>query len=98
MKKLAFALLFITFYSCACFFQNEGTLTIYNESKSGSTYRVEVDNINYGVVGPGQSKDFTVPAGDRIVAIKFDHNGQLACQYAVVNIPLCGSRGLSCDQ
>ncbi|MGQ9618425.1 MAG: hypothetical protein ACUVUG_05625 [Candidatus Aminicenantia bacterium] len=98
MKKLILFLLLIGFYSCSCFFQNEGTLIIYNESKSGSTYRIEVDNINYGTVPPGTNKSFTVPAGDRILAIKFDHNGELACSYSVVNIPVCGSRSISCDQ
>lgn len=103
MKKfsliLVLAFLLSLFVSCSCFFNDTGTLWVENKSQRGLTYSVLVDNINYGTVGPGQRKSFeNVPAGDRILVFEVYPSGTIACQPAVVHIPLCGASSvISCD-
>ncbi len=103
MKKIALLssiiILLSLFISCACFFNDTGTLWVENKSQRGLTYSVLVDNINYGTVGPGQRKSFDdIPAGDRILVFEVYPSGQIACQPAVVHIPLCGASSvISCD-
>ncbi len=103
MKKLFLLIIFFIllslFISCSCFFDDTGTLWVENKSQRGLTYSVLVDNINYGTVAPGQRKGFNdVPAGDRVVVFEVYGTGAIACQPAVVHIPLCGaSNVISCD-
>jgi hypothetical protein len=103
MKKSIFVFIIFPllslFVSCACFFNDTGTLWVENKSQRGLTYSVLVDNINYGTVGPGQRKSFEdIPAGDRILVFEVYPSGQIACQPAVVHIPLCSaSNVISCD-
>lgn len=71
---------------------------VENKSQRGLTYSVLVDNINYGQVAPGQRKSFDAPAGDRILVFEVYGTGAIACQPAIVHIPLCGtSKVISCD-
>lgn len=103
MKKFLFILAFATvlslLVSCSCFFNDTGTLWVENKSQRGLTYSVLVDNINYGTVLPGERKSFDdVPAGDRILVFEVYPSGAIACQPAVVHIPLCGASSvISCD-
>lgn len=103
MKKIIFllsiALLLSLLVSCSCFFNDTGTLWVENNSQRGLTYSVLVDNVNYGTVAPGQRKSFdNVPSGDRILVFEVYPSGQIACQPAVVHIPLCGASNIiSCD-
>ncbi len=102
MKKkliIVFAIgLSLSLASCSCFFNNSGTFHAINESQRGLTYTVVIDNINYGNVAPGEEKLFEdVPAGDRVVVFKIAGTSKMACQPAIVNIPRCGSRALSCS-
>lgn len=95
---LTFVILLSLFISCSCFFEEKGTLWVQNNSQRGLTYSVVVDNINYGLVTPGQKKSFNVPAGDRILVFEVYGTGEIACTHAIVHIPLCGASDIiSCD-
>lgn len=102
MKKkfllLILAILLSLSISCSCFFNDTGTLMVENRSQRGLTYSVVVDNINKGPVAPGQRKSFDAPAGDRILVFEVYGTGAIACQPAIVHIPLCGTTNvISCD-
>ena len=103
MRKKLIILIFVIgaslfLVSCGCFMTNTGSFMAYNKSQRGLSYSVLIDNVNYGNVAPGGEKLFEdVPAGDRVVVFMVAGTSKMACQPAIVNIPKCGSRSLSCS-
>ncbi len=87
------------FYGCPCLFNNWGTLNVKNNSKTNTTYDINLDGINYGTLSPGELRAINdAPAGDHLLIFYIHGTNNMACSPALVNIPKCGSSNvISCD-
>lgn len=79
-----------------CEKNNTGILYIENQSESGRAYKILIDGINYGIVGAGQSKEWTLAAGPHVVQILFADTDAPACSTSVPTVIKCEKRGLVC--
>jgi hypothetical protein len=79
-----------------CEKNNTGTFYIENQSESGRAYKVLIDGINYGIVGAGSTKEWTLSAGTHIVQILFADTDTTACSISAPTVVRCQKNGLIC--
>lgn len=80
-----------------CEKNNTGTFYVENQSESGRAYKILIDGINYGIVGAGDTKEWTLAAGPHVVQILFADTDMAACSTSVPTVIKCEKHGLSCD-
>jgi hypothetical protein len=80
-----------------CERNNTGTFYIENESSSGRAYKINIDGVNYGVVGAGQTKEWELAASPHVVEILFADTGQTACSVSFPTVIKCEKTGLKCS-
>ncbi len=80
-----------------CGTNNTGTFYIENASASGKAYKILIDGIDYGVVGAGQTKEWTLAAGPHVVQILFAETGKAACSLSAPSVIKCERTGLKCS-
>ena len=102
-KALAgfFVIAAVLFVNCKalvdeCDVNNTGTFYIENASASGKAYEIHIDGINYGIVGAGQTKEWTLAAGPHVVQILFAGSGNTACSLSAPTVIRCERTGLRC--
>jgi hypothetical protein len=79
-----------------CEKNNTGTFYVENQSESGRAYKVLIDGINYGIVGAGSTKEWTLSAGAHIVQILFADTDTTACSVSAPTVVKCQKNGLIC--
>lgn len=79
-----------------CERNNTGTFYIENQSESGRAYKIIIDGISYGIVGPGATKEWTLAAGPHVVQILFADTDKAACSTSVPTVIRCQKTGLTC--
>lgn len=79
-----------------CERNNTGTFYIDNQSESGRAYKVIIDGISYGIVGPGSTKEWTLSAGAHFVQILFADTDRAACSISAPTVVKCQKNGLIC--
>jgi hypothetical protein len=79
-----------------CEKNDTGTFYIDNQSDSGRAYKVIIDGINYGIVGAGSTKEWTLSAGSHIVQILFADTDRTACSLSAPTVVKCQRNGLIC--
>jgi hypothetical protein len=79
-----------------CETNNTGTFYVENQSDSGRAYKVIIDGINYGIVGAGSTKEWTLSAGTHIVQILFADTDTAACSISAPTVVKCQKNGLIC--
>ena len=107
MKKrlmLLWVCMAVTFFSSSCnVLQDEcekndtGTFFITNNSQTGKSYKILIDGINYGIVGAGDTKEWTLASGPHAVQIIDAATGNAACTASVPTVIKCQRNGLSCS-
>ncbi len=100
---LAVILVFLSLLPACDLFQEEceknntGTFYVENASESGRAYKILIDGINYGIVGAGDTKEWTLAAGPHVVQILFADTDTTACSTSVATVIKCKRTGLICD-
>jgi hypothetical protein len=79
-----------------CERNSTGTFYVENQSESGRAYKVIIDGINYGIVGAGSTKEWTLSAGSHIVQILFADTDHTACSTSAPTVVKCQKNGLIC--
>lgn len=80
-----------------CEKNNTGTFYITNNSQKGRSYKILIDGINYGIVGAGDTKEWTLAAGPHVVQILNAENNSEACTTSVPTVIKCQKNGLTCS-
>lgn len=80
-----------------CEINNTGIFYVENQSQSGRAYKILIDGINYGIVGPGSTKEWTLVAGPHVVQILFADTDAAACSVSVPTVIKCQKNGLICQ-
>lgn len=75
---------------------NTGIFYVENQSQSGGAYKIIIDGINYGTVGAGSTKEWTLSAGTHIVQILFADTDTTACSISAPTVIKCQKNGLIC--
>jgi hypothetical protein len=79
-----------------CARNDTGTFYIDNQSESGRAYKIIIDGINYGIVGAGNTKEWTLSAGPHLVEILFADTDRTACSLSAPTVVKCQKNGLIC--
>jgi hypothetical protein len=79
-----------------CERDNMGTFYVENQSESGRAYKIIIDGIDYGIVGAGSTKEWTLSAGSHIVQILFADTDSTACSISAPSVVKCQKNGLIC--
>jgi hypothetical protein len=73
-----------------------GSLRLENSSTS-NYYKINIDGINYGSLDPGESKDYTLPAGNHSFEFQKLTGPGNGCSSANVIIVACQVQGFYCN-
>jgi hypothetical protein len=74
-----------------------GVLRVQNKSARGLDYDIIIDNINYGRLVVGASRDFTLNAGSHILDFKYSDHESYACQRSYPSIIECQTLTVWCE-
>ena len=75
-----------------------GTLKVENRSKRNLDYDIILDNVNYGRLKVGESRNFTVLAGAHTLDYKYSDHSGYACSGAKPQIIECYSYTFWCEE